>query len=179
MSSQPTSLPSKPQFSYREDVVGLLRAYVVGTQKFSDGYAARHQMHPTDLQAMAVLHQAQQEGVSLCAGELGRALSLSSPATSALLGRLEAHGHIARRNDEHDHRKVVIDLDPDSLEEAVGYFRPLGECVAAAVEPCEESELAAVVAFLERLVSATNDLVVEPSRATPPSPSGRTTRDVG
>jgi DNA-binding MarR family transcriptional regulator len=179
MASQPTSLPSKPQFSYREDVVGLLRAYVVGSQRFSDEFAARHRMHPTDLQAMAVLHQAQQEGVSLCAGELGKALSLSSPATSALLGRLEGQGHIARRNDEHDHRKVVIDLDPDSLDEVVGYFRPLGECVSAAAEPCGEAELSAIVAFLERLVSATNDLVVEPGSAARPSPSGRTIRDAG
>jgi DNA-binding MarR family transcriptional regulator len=177
--SQPTSLPLKPHFSYGQDIVGLLRAYVVGSQRFSDEFAARHRMHPTDLQAMAVLHQAQQEGVSLCAGELGRALSLSSPATSALLGRLEAQGHIARRNDEHDHRKVVIDLDADSLDEAVGYFLPLGECVSAAAEPCEESELAAVVAFLERLVSATNELAVEPGSAARQTPSGRIIRDAG
>jgi DNA-binding MarR family transcriptional regulator len=169
MAAEPPQLPCKPAFTYRGDVVALLRAYAVGAQRYADDYAVRHEMHPTDMQAMAVLHQAQQEGISLCAGELGRALSLSSPATSALLYRLESQGHITRSHDSIDRRKVLIVLDPKPLAEIMGFFQPLGACVAGALEGCTDAEVLAIVGFLTRVVGSTNELVGEGHVAAAPT----------
>jgi DNA-binding MarR family transcriptional regulator len=149
---------SRPQFEYAQDVVALLRAYVIESSRYGDVYAASVGMHPTDMNALAVLHQAQAEGVHLTPGELGRALSLSSPATSAMLARLEEAGRISRATDELDRRRVVITAEPSSIEEASGYFEPLGDAILASFEPLGPAERAVVVGFLERLVRATECL---------------------
>jgi DNA-binding MarR family transcriptional regulator len=86
------------------------------------------------------------------AGRLGRALGLSSPATSALIARLESGGHVTRARDPKDRRRILLTASSSAQQGAAAYFQPMGNAVTAALAECDEAETAVIAAFLERLV---------------------------
>lgn len=88
----------------------------------------------------------------MTAGQLGEALGLSSPATSALIARLESAGNIERHRDPEDRRRVLLTASAAAQEGAVAYFQPMGDAVTAALAGYSEEELNVVAEFLDRLV---------------------------
>ena len=139
-----------------DDVVALLRAYVGETMRVS-GTGAAGGMHPTDMHALAVLYQAQLRAMRLCAGQLGGALGLSSPATSALLARLEAAGVIRRVHDGTDRRRTLIQLEPAAVEDAAAHFRPYQSAIDDTLAAYDGRDRTVIVSFLQNLVRATRD----------------------
>jgi DNA-binding MarR family transcriptional regulator len=136
----------------REDIVRLLCAYASESLRSTEMWAAARGINHTDIRAMAELGQAQQAGGVMTAGDLGRALGLSSPATSALIARLERGGHVTRSRDPEDRRRVLLTASASAQQGAVAYFKPMGDAVTAALVGCSEQELGVVAGFLERLV---------------------------
>lgn len=143
------AIPSVP----RDAIVGLLCAYVGETLRFTEAWASAHGMSHTDVRAMAQLDSAHRSGVQLTAGQLGGALGLSSPATSALIRRLESAGHVTRSRDPEDRRRVLLSVSPAAQRSAIAYFQPMGDSVTAALRECDVTEVRAVTHFLERLVN--------------------------
>ncbi len=139
--------------SQRDAIVGLLCAYVAETLRFTEAWASAHDMNHTDVRAMAQLDAAHRVGVRLTAGQLGEALGLSSPATSALIARLERAGHVTRTRDPEDRRRVLLNVSSSAQLGAVDYFQPMGDAVTAALSDCDAVETRAVIDFLDRLVS--------------------------
>ena len=137
----------------REDIARLLCAYAGQSLRSTEQWATAQGIHHTDIRAMAELGQAHQTGVSMTAGQLGAALGLSSPATSALIARLESAGHIERTRDPEDGRRVLLTASPSALLGAVAYFQPMGDAVAAALEGCHDEDRGVIASFLERLVN--------------------------
>jgi hypothetical protein len=45
-------------------------------------------------------------------GRLGEELNLTSPSVTALLDRLERHGHLRRVRDQRDRRRVTLEIEP-------------------------------------------------------------------
>ena len=136
----------------RNRIVGLLCAYASESLLTTEKWAAACGIHQTDVRALAELGQAQRTGSAMTAGLLGSALGLSSPATSALIARLEAAGSIRRSRDPEDRRRVLVTASPDALRQAVAYFQPMGDAVTAALVGCSEQEMSVVASFLEGLV---------------------------
>src|SRR6476469_3719864 len=52
-------------------------------------------------------------------GEIARDLGLSLPAASKLVGELEDHGLVARREDPADRRRTVVSLDGETAKQVL------------------------------------------------------------
>lgn len=136
----------------RQEIVRLLCSYVAESLRVTESWAAARGITGTDVRAMAHLGEANPAGAPVTAGRLGKALGLSSPATSALIARLESGGHVTRERDPQDRRRVLLTASASAQRGAAAYFQPMGDAVTAALGECSEEETAAIAAFLKRLV---------------------------
>ena len=80
--------------------------------------------------------------------ELGRRLGMSSGSATELVDRLERAGHLERRRDAHDRRRVALHPREETLARVLGELSPLFAAVDDAAEQFTEAELAAVVRYL-------------------------------
>jgi len=139
--------------SERAGIVRLLCAYVSESLRVTEQWATAHGIHHTDVRALAVLDEASRTGTAITAGRLGTALGLSSPATSALISRLEKAGHLVRTRDPDDRRRVLLTPSPSALAGAVAYFQPMGDALTAALRGFSEEDRVVLDAFLSALVT--------------------------
>lgn len=137
--------------------MGLLRAYSVETDRYVESFGDAHALHRTDLNALAVIMNAERSAEAMTPGRLAAALHLSAPATSALLRRLEAAGHVRRTHSESDRRQV--DLTMTELAHDVGgqLFGPLAHHVGATITSYTPTERALVARFLTDVTTATTN----------------------
>ena len=134
----------------REAVVDALRRVNVESDRFVEVFAAAHGLHRTDMNALVYVSAAARAGHPLSPGQLGARLRLSSPATTALLGRLEQVGHVVRERDPDDRRRVVIRTREQGMRLAVEFFAPLGAALDGMMDEFDAAELAVARRFLER-----------------------------
>ena len=114
-------------------------------------FAARESLHATDVQALSALAMA---GGHLGAGELARALELSSGATTRLIDRLERVGHVARSTDPYDRRRRVVAITTSAQTTAGEYFGSLATTIERVLEPYDDLERAVLRRFLGEVVAA-------------------------
>lgn len=98
-------------------VFRLLRRYRALMDRYLHVVAKEQGFHHTDTSALSHLLDQHHRGHVLSAGELGELLSLSGPATTAAIDRLEKHGLVERRHSPQDGRRVEVHLT-DSFETA-------------------------------------------------------------
>lgn len=132
----------------RDDLVRLLREFAVEAERLGQLFADRHDMHPTDLNALLAVMQADQAGVPLTPGRLGQHLGLSSGATTAVIDRLERAGHVHRVRDERDRRRVSLRYGDAASAVGSAYFGPLGERMDRMLATYSAAELTVVRRFL-------------------------------
>jgi DNA-binding MarR family transcriptional regulator len=108
--------------------------------------ARRMRMNPTDLSAMGHLTFAEE---SLGTGELTGRLGISPAATTELVDRLERAGHVLRRRDEVDRRRVRLSPSPSAITEVLGQLMPLLDRLDAVAEQLSDEDRAAVRRYLE------------------------------
>ena len=137
------------------EVMALVRALSVETERFIDRFAHHHDLHSTDVNALTVILDATRRGEPVTAGQLGTRLNLSSPATSALLDRLGRAGLVTRLRSATDRRKVELHLTPAAAEVGEASLAPLARRVAGVVEALEPSGRDLVARFLVDLAEAT------------------------
>ncbi|MGY1615844.1 MarR family winged helix-turn-helix transcriptional regulator [Geodermatophilus sp. SYSU D00691] len=150
------------------ELVALLREFSLASDRFADVVARRHALHRTDLEALGHLWGGQVRHDPLTPSRLAAALSLSAPATSALIGRLERAGHVARVPAEHDRRSSVLMLPEQARDLTAAAFRPLGgrlQCVIADLRP-DEAEV--VERFLRACVDAARAATADGAGDDPP-----------
>ena len=141
-----------PLTGERAAIVGLLCGYVSEALRATEQWASAQGIHTTDARALAALAEAQRAGHAMTAGELGTTIGLSSPATSALIHRLENGGHIERKRDPEDRRRVLLTPSLPAVLSAIEYFQPMGDAVTAALDGCSGEDTNVIEGFLERLV---------------------------
>jgi DNA-binding MarR family transcriptional regulator len=131
-------------------IVALLHAF--GTQMHAVGsrFAAREDLHPTDLQALSRLAQA---AGPMTAGELARSLELSTGATTRLVDRLERMGHVERSTDHDDRRRRRIAVSPQARATAGGYFGELSRRIERILATMDADEREVIAGFLATLVA--------------------------
>lgn len=134
-----------------QQIVELLHA--LGTQMHAVGsrFAAAEALHATDVQALSVLALA---GGSLTAGELARALELSSGATTRLVDRLERVGHVARHTDEVDRRRRHVSITPGAAATAGAFFGRIGDLMREVLAEYDPAQRRAVRDVLRDVVTA-------------------------
>lgn len=110
--------------------------------------ARRMHLNPTDISAMA--HLAFAEG-ALGTGELTGRLGISPAATTELVDRLERAGHVLRRRDDVDRRRVRLTPSPSAIVEVLSHLGPLLEQLDEVIEDTPEQDREAIHRYLVRV----------------------------
>jgi len=134
----------------RDELVRLLRAHAVEAERLGQVFAERNGMHPTDLQALLAVMQAEAAGVPLTPGRLGEHLGLSSGATTAVVDRLERADHVRRERDDRDRRRITLHYGAAATAVGGAFFGPLGARIERVLTGFAPDELAVVRRFLEQ-----------------------------
>lgn len=135
-----------------DGLVRKLRRLTVENDHFVEVLSDTYGLHRTDLNAIALIIDA---GRPMSPGELAAALHLSAPATTALLDRLEAAGHIRRERSTTDRRRVELRVSPEVLEFGRRVFTPLGAELSRAWAEFDSAERAVIDRFLTATIDAT------------------------
>lgn len=133
----------------------LLRQQSEEAIRFSAVFGDTHRLHQTDVAALAAIAEASRAGSPFGPARLAAALHLSRPATTALLDRLEAAGHVQRRPDPSDRRRTIVELQPRAQQLASEFFGALGDAYSAVMARFDDAELEVVATFLEAIIDAT------------------------
>ena len=124
---------------------------------FGSAFAARNELHATDLRALVALLDRQRSGDVASPGWLAGHLGLNSASTTALIDRLETKGLVSRLRDGTDRRKVALHVTDAAQQMGWSFFGPLIEQVIAVADGFSDDELAAIRTFLDRVTTAVAD----------------------
>lgn len=137
------------------ELARLLRQLIVETDRFAEAFAEVHGMHRTDVNALVVIMDSQRRGEPVSPTSLAKALQLSAPATTALLNRLEAAGHVTRDRDPSDRRRVGLAMASTAMALGEQFFRPLADELSRAWRDFTDEQRATIRHFLESSIAAT------------------------
>jgi DNA-binding MarR family transcriptional regulator len=148
-------VPDRHDPTDRPALLDLLRRQSEEAIRFAAVFGETHDLHQTDVSALAAIAHGAASGTPLGPAALARTLHLSRPATTALLDRLEQAGHILRRPDPDDRRRTVLEMQPAANALAGEFFGPLGAAFGRAMEGYTPEQLDVVAAFLRDVIDAT------------------------
>ena len=131
-----------------EEVVRLLRVEADELLTFAAAMARRAGL---GLSEMAALEHLQHAHEGRTPTELGRRLSLSSGAVTALVDRLERTGHVNRHPNPADRRSSVVVPVPEGLEEAGRHFIPVAADLLETTAELTDEERVAIGRYLEAI----------------------------
>lgn len=129
-------------------VVHQLRALVVDLHLLGAEFARVNGLHPTDVRALICLLDATRAGRAATPTWLREQLHLNSASVTALIDRMERAGHVARRRDDADRRRVLLEVKPAAMELGWSFFGPLIGSATSTVDSYTPAELAVVERFL-------------------------------
>lgn len=132
----------------------LLRRYALEAERLGRAFCRRHDLHPTDFQALGMVMEAEQAGAPLTPHALAAALDLSSGATSAAIDRLEKTGHVKRSRESSDRRLVHLHYTPAAMQVGREFFAPLGQRTAQVRSRYSPEQLQTVAEFLSEMIDA-------------------------
>jgi DNA-binding MarR family transcriptional regulator len=137
------------------ELLTLLQQFTLETERYVDRISTLHGLHRTDMSALAFMVQAVRAQETVTPGKLGKVLNLSSPATTALLDRLDRAGHISRQREGSDRRQVQIALTDQARELGSRLFSPLADRLADALDGYAPDELRLAHSFILDMITAT------------------------
>jgi len=140
-------------------VTEALRAYGETYTQVARAFASHAGLHSTDATAMIEILGAEERGTPLSPAKLSDQIGLSFGATSTLLNRLEAVGHITRSRIQADRRVVTLHSTPEVQRLADDFFEPLGLRIDSMLAAHSPAFLAEFSALLIELRQATDDYI--------------------
>lgn len=147
----------------RQELALMLRRLTVELDAVGQRFAGLHGLNRTDVRALVAIMDAARAGRPMTAGALGAAVELSSASVTALVDRLERVGHVERVRDEHDRRRVVLEMTPSAMAAGGEFFGGLQRDLVAAMSSYSDEELAVVRRFLGDMT----EVIVRHQRAEP------------
>ncbi len=112
-------------------------------------------VNDTDLSAMEHLMT---EG-PLTPSDLARRLDISTAATTMVVDRLTALGHVHREAHAHDRRKVVVVPTPASVQAAIETLLPMLSGVAGVTSRLSEHDRTVVARFLAEVIGVYREAI--------------------
>jgi DNA-binding MarR family transcriptional regulator len=114
-----------PTEAERDRLLAGLRRHGTLFNELGRRFAADAGLHDTDAHALVEVLGAQDRGAPLTQAALSHRIGLTTGATSSLLNRLEAAGHIRRVRDGADRRVVFLHATPGVDQLVDRFFDPL------------------------------------------------------
>jgi len=131
-----------------------LRDLATAGSEASTALARRMAMHPTDLAAMSHIAYAVEH---LGPGELSARLGITPAATTDLVDRLEAAGHVLRERNPDDRRRVRLVPTETTKAEVRRQLADLLDRLDSVSEGFTRTERAAIRRYLEAVATAYRD----------------------
>ena len=155
----------------RERLMEGLRIYGGHYAELSRRFAAWLGLHSTDATAVLEIAAAEERGTPLSPARLSERISLSTGATTALLNRLEAAGHITRTREHSDRRVITLRSGAHIQERADEFFGPLAHRLDTTMSHYPPDLLERFESFMTDLNSTMDAHLAERRTTTsPPSP---------
>ncbi|MEO7447634.1 MAG: MarR family winged helix-turn-helix transcriptional regulator [Humibacillus sp.] len=151
MASRPNVRPAVSPRPPHEPETVALRALGTAAAEAAGALARRMDMHPTDLAAMSHIAYA---AVPLGPRELSSRLGITPGAMTDVVDRLESAGHLLRRRDTEDRRRVQLVPTESAKDEVRGQLAELLDALDAITDDFDPAERAAIRRYLERASAA-------------------------
>ncbi|MET1155662.1 MarR family transcriptional regulator [Arthrobacter sp.] len=139
----------------------LLQQFVVESERYVEAVSERDALHRTDLNALAAMVRAAAAGRTLTPGLLRTELHLSSPATTALVDRLDRSGHVNRTRSDTDRRKVYLELTDKARATGGAMFAPLARNIGQVLDGYPAEDRQRLAGFLDDIIAATSAACLE------------------
>ena len=139
----------------------LLQQFVVESERYVEAVSERDALHRTDLNALAAMVRAAAAGRTVTPGLLRTELNLSSPATTALVDRLDRSGHVNRTRSDTDRRKVYLELTDKARATGGAMFAPLARNIGQVLEGYPAEDRQRLAGFLADIITATSAACLE------------------
>lgn len=134
-----------------DEATSTLRRLQTAMGEAESALALRLAIGPNDLAAMTHLTFA---GQPMGPRELSGRLGITPGATTELVDRLERAGHLERRRDTVDRRRVQLHASTATLGQVAGELSPLFAALDAAATDLDEHDHAVVLGYLRRVLAA-------------------------
>jgi DNA-binding MarR family transcriptional regulator len=141
--------PSDPERAAALELVHLLRAAALKLELTIAEFARTTALHSTDVRALVSLLDAERARVEATPTWLAQRLGMTSQATTAVIHRLEAAGHVQRRRSRTDGRSARLEVSDSAVELGWQFFGPLLDRMIAATQALDEQQQAGARAYLE------------------------------
>jgi DNA-binding MarR family transcriptional regulator len=133
-----------PRAQLVEDILDQLRLMTGDVDELTGATASFVKLNRTDFRALQVLSAS--EGMT--AGELARALRVTTGATTRVIDSLVAAGHARREWDPEDRRRILVSVTPTARRALEHSLQGLREDLREALEGYGPEQLETVERFL-------------------------------
>jgi DNA-binding MarR family transcriptional regulator len=130
-----------------EDILDQLPMMTGDVDELTGATASFVNLNRTDFRALQALSSSQ----GMTAGELARALRVTTGATTRVIDSLVAAGHAHREWDPEDRRRILVSLTPTAQRTLDRALQALREDLRKSLSGYSESELDAVLRFVGSL----------------------------
>ncbi|MBF4591452.1 MarR family winged helix-turn-helix transcriptional regulator [Curtobacterium sp. VKM Ac-1395] len=160
-------------------VMHRLRDWAVTFDELNRHLSTWMDLPVSDANALGQIVWAEQGGDPLSPARLARLIGMTSGATSILIDRLEAAGHVARHRESTDRRRVALRPTDAARAESARFLGFAGSEIAETVQGTDPEETRVVIAFLGRMtaaaVAANARLTAQPRPSAADADPGRAT----
>ncbi|MET8847873.1 MarR family transcriptional regulator [Amycolatopsis sp. NPDC004625] len=140
--------------SAQVEVMHALRDWALGFAELNRGFAAWMRLPASDADALGRIIWAAEAGSPLSPVQLARGIGMTTGATTALVNRLEAAGHVGRSREHPDRRRVTLRPSPEARHRAREFLAVAGTGIAATLQAADPAVLRATTEFLGRMTAA-------------------------
>ncbi|WP_406056844.1 MarR family winged helix-turn-helix transcriptional regulator [Kribbella sp. NBC_00889] len=146
--------PADPERAAALEVVHRLREVALRLELAVGEFARATGMHATDVRALTRLLDAERAGVEATPGWLAQQLGMTSQATTAVIHRLEAAGHVERLRSRSDGRSARLQVSETAVDLGWRFFGPLLERLIGITEQLGQRDRSVVSDYLTTVADA-------------------------
>jgi len=146
--------PSDPDRAAALDVVHLLREVALRLELAVGEFARTTGLHGTDVRALVRLLDAERAGAEATPGWLAQQLGMTSQATTAVIHRLEAAGHVERLRSRTDGRSARLQVSDSAVALGWQFFGPLLDRLIVTTQGLGPDEQTVVKEYLSAVSDA-------------------------
>lgn len=147
-------MPADPERAAALDLVHRLRDVALRLELAVGEFARTSGLHGTDVRALVRLLDAERAGVEATPSWLAQQLGMTSQATTAVIHRLEAAGHVERLRSRSDGRSARLQVSDAAVDLGWQFFGPLLDRLIATTEALDPTEQTVVKNYLTEVSEA-------------------------
>jgi DNA-binding MarR family transcriptional regulator len=146
--------PADPERAAALEVVHLLREVALRYDLAVGEFARTTGLHGTDVRALVRLLDAERAGLEATPSWLAQQLGMTSQATTAVIHRLEAAGHVERLRSRTDGRSTHLQVSDTAVALGWQFFGPLLDRMIAVTGSLTVAERTVVGGYLAEVAGA-------------------------